>query len=189
VPTLDASVMCSLKVTVVNKHVEGRQPEGRRHTYVSGISHLPHNFTANTQFLQPLPPQVRAIHIAMNSTGQKSLDDVLCCDICTEPYDDKLHRPLMLPACGHTFCRWASWGLLCKTFFGQQQNISRTAQWHSKICCRAQGEHCLLLSSVHAFEAKVMLFSRWHSPAGYSGLQQTDPGGGGGVHNSSKPSE
>lgn len=77
--------------------------------------------------------------------------------------------------------------LLCKTFFGQQQNSSRTAQWHLKICCRAQGEHCLLLSSIHAFEAKVMLFARWHSPAGYSGLQQTDPGGGGGVHNSSNP--
>lgn len=97
----------------------------------------------------------------MNSTGQKSLDDVLCCDICTEPYDEKLHRPLMLPACGHTFCRWVSWGLLCKTFLGQQQNSSRTAQWHSKTCCRAQGEHCLLLSSIHAFEAKVMLFARW----------------------------
>jgi hypothetical protein len=29
----------------------------------------------------------------------------LSCPICFESYDFKLHRPLLLPECGHTFCK------------------------------------------------------------------------------------
>lgn len=31
--------------------------------------------------------------------------EVLSCSLCFGPYDAGQHRPLLLPACGHTFCK------------------------------------------------------------------------------------
>ncbi|KAK4317538.1 hypothetical protein Pmani_011382 [Petrolisthes manimaculis] len=40
--------------------------------------------------------------------------DHLLCDVCTEQYDNDHHRPLLLPTCGHTFCRNCLRSISCR---------------------------------------------------------------------------
>ncbi|KAK8387317.1 hypothetical protein O3P69_018124 [Scylla paramamosain] len=51
----------------------------------------------------PPPPAEPAQPANMSSSGR--LDGGLCCSVCMEGYTEEERRPLMLPACGHTFCK------------------------------------------------------------------------------------
>ncbi|XP_068215123.1 titin homolog [Palaemon carinicauda] len=46
-----------------------------------------------------------------------SMDDLLSCSVCCEPYHEKTRQPVLLPRCGHTFCR------PCTSFLVQKGNI------------------------------------------------------------------
>ncbi|XP_071542619.1 uncharacterized protein [Panulirus ornatus] len=51
----------------------------------------------------------------MSSGGRNpTLEDGVTCSVCLDPYDEGERRPLMLPACGHTFCHVCLAGIMAK---------------------------------------------------------------------------
>ncbi|XP_066956623.1 uncharacterized protein [Macrobrachium rosenbergii] len=41
----------------------------------------------------------------VSERGATGISSLLCCEICTQPYNNEERRPTMLPGCGHTFCK------------------------------------------------------------------------------------
>ncbi|XP_064103882.1 uncharacterized protein LOC135213700 isoform X2 [Macrobrachium nipponense] len=41
----------------------------------------------------------------MSERGTAQVNSLLCCEICTQPYNNQERRPTLLPDCGHTFCK------------------------------------------------------------------------------------
>lgn len=51
------------------------------------------------------------------------MEDILSCSRCKAPFDSGLHRPLLLPACGHTFCQACISSSSTKTCFADGSSI------------------------------------------------------------------
>lgn len=51
--------------------------------------------------------ELRALqHVTWTWTLKMEDDELLKCNVCLSSFDSNFHKPLLLPSCGHTFCRF-----------------------------------------------------------------------------------
>ncbi|XP_063852671.1 tripartite motif-containing protein 59-like [Scylla paramamosain] len=68
---------------------------------------------------EALPEEARVSEVQrgveeVEEHAEAPYEEALTCSVCLKQYDSEFRRPLMLPACGHTFCRSCVKGLACE---------------------------------------------------------------------------
>ncbi|KAK8379471.1 hypothetical protein O3P69_019402 [Scylla paramamosain] len=100
-------------------HAHARKP---LHAHSSARTHAhPHAQCPqqDPRMAEALPEEARVSEVQRGveeaeEHAEAPYEEALTCSVCLKQYDSEFRRPLMLPACGHTFCRSCVKGLACE---------------------------------------------------------------------------